>query len=90
MVKLGQIDDTCKPCCDLLIVADEDQRTPLLLRFLKKQLHEPVSIVAIQRRRWLIGQDNLRAANRRPGDRSPLLLADTQFGDGCGPTLWRC
>jgi len=61
-------------------MTNEYQGATLGFDFAEQQFEEPVSIVGIERRGWLIGDQYLGAADQRTCDRDPLLLPNTEFG----------
>ena len=62
-------------------MAHEKQRASGGIAFRLQKLEERIPRGCIQRRGWLIGNNQLRAPNKGPGHGNPLLLADREVRD---------
>ncbi len=62
-----------------LVVADDDDAPALLLGDPPQQPHDLVTDLRVEIGGRLIGQDERRVVDQRPGDRHPLLLAARQL-----------
>ena len=60
---------------DLQVVGDDDQRDAAVRVERLQQVHHLGPADAVQVAGRLVGEDHLRVADQRPGDRHPLLLA---------------
>ena len=60
---------------DPLVVADDDDAPALLLRDPAQEPHDLVADLRVEVGGRLVGQDERRVVDQRPGDRHPLLFA---------------
>jgi hypothetical protein len=64
---------------DPLAVADDDDAALLLFGNPAQQAHGPLTVVAVQVSRGLVGQDYIRFVDQGPANGHPLLLATRQL-----------
>ena len=64
--------------CKFGVVGDQQDGVALAVDF-GEQLHNHLTVVAVQIAGWLVGDDNLRFVDQRPGDSRPLGLAAGQL-----------
>src|SRR5690349_1801225 len=63
-------------------MADHDQSRASLGDLREEQIEEGGLSVAVERRSWFVGDDDLRRTDERASGGDALLLADAQVGGG--------
>ena len=68
-------------------MADENERRPRLFAFLEKQFDKGLTMAGVERGGRFVGNHDIRCADQRPRRSHPLLLSDTEIGDGAPQKL---
>src|SRR5262245_54351513 len=71
---VAQADDAASPLGDVVLVSDHDDGLTGLVE-LAQHLHDLVAGVRVEIAGRLVGEDDVRVVDQRPGDRNALLLA---------------